>query len=74
MNMTGGKSMTLGTNDQRLSEERCKEIFLALVKAQDQHVSVGDSRQWAEAHFGVSESQLREIEREGMRNQWPPLD
>jgi hypothetical protein len=68
------ESMTPGTDEQQPSEERRKEIFLALVNAQDQHVSVTDSRRWIEERFSVSESQLREIEREGMRNQWPPLD
>jgi hypothetical protein len=66
--------MNAGPNDQQTSEDRRKEIFLALVNAQDQHVSVADSRRWIEERFGVSESQVREIEREGMRNQWPPLD
>ncbi len=66
--------MAPDTNDQQLTEVRRKEIFLALVEAQDQHVSVADSRQRIEQQFGVSESQVREIEREGMHKQWPPLD
>jgi Mg2+/Co2+ transporter CorC len=66
--------MLPGTNDQQLTEERRKEIFLALVNAQDQQLSVADSRRQIEGQFGVSESQVRQIEREGMQNQWPPLN
>ncbi len=58
---------------EELSESRRKEIFQALVEAQDQAMSVAQSRQVIEERFGVSDAQLREIEREGLDNQWPPL-
>jgi hypothetical protein len=58
---------------EELTESRRKEIFQALVEAQDQAMSVAQSRQLIEERFGVSDAQLREIEREGLDNQWPPL-
>jgi len=64
--------MTQDTIDQQLAEDR-KEIFLAIVEAQDQEMDVARSRKLAVDRFGVSESQVRRIEREGMDRQWPPL-
>jgi hypothetical protein len=60
-------------SEEELPEERRKEIFRALVDAQDQHLTVAQSRALIAQRFGVSESQLREIEREGLEGQWPPL-
>jgi hypothetical protein len=57
----------------QLSEDRRKEIFLALVDTQDQEVGVARSRRVVAERFGVSESEVREIEREGLDRQWPPL-
>jgi hypothetical protein len=65
--------MTEDTSDQQLSETRRKEIFLALVDAQDHDIGVAHSRRLMVERFGVSDSQVREIEREGIDNQWPPL-
>ena len=56
-----------------LSEARRKEIFQALVEAQDQAMSVSQSRHVIAERFGVTDAQLRDIEREGLDNQWPPL-
>ena len=58
---------------QGLSEERRKEIFLALVEAQDSVMTVAQSRMAMAERFGVTESQVRQIEREGLDNAWPPL-
>jgi hypothetical protein len=58
---------------QPLSEEQRKEIFLALVDAQDHAMDVAQSRRLVEQRFGVNESQVRYIEREGLDCQWPPL-
>lgn len=57
----------------RLSEDRRKEIFLMLVSAQDKEMDVAASRKFVVEHFGISDSQVRQIEREGMDCQWPPL-
>ena len=58
---------------EELTEERRKEIFHAIVDAQDHEMDVAQSRKMAIERFGVTESQIRQIEREGMDNQWPPL-
>jgi hypothetical protein len=65
--------MTPGTDDRQVTEDRRKEIFLALVDAQDHDMDVAQSRRLMAERFGVSDSQVRQIEREGMENQWPPL-
>jgi hypothetical protein len=54
-------------------EAQRKEIFLALVEAQDQDVGVARSRKLIADRFGVSESQVKEIEQEGLDREWPPL-
>jgi hypothetical protein len=59
--------------EKSLSEPSRKEIFLALVDAQDQELSVAESRKVIAQRFGVSEQQIRQIEREGLDNGWPPL-
>jgi hypothetical protein len=56
-----------------LSEERRKEIFAALVGAQDRGVPVAQSRREVADRFGVTPDQVAEIERDGMDNEWPPL-
>ena len=66
--------MTPGTHDPQLTEDRRKEIFFALVDAQDHEMDVAQSRRLMAQRFGVSEGQVRRIEREGMDNQWPPLE
>jgi hypothetical protein len=50
-----------------------QEIFLALVTAQDQGMSVSDSRRSIAKRFGITEKDMLAIEREGMDNNWPPL-
>ena len=65
--------MAQDPGNEQLSEERRKEIFLALVDAQDQKMDVGQSRKLMIERFGVSERQVRQIERERLERQWPPL-
>jgi hypothetical protein len=60
-------------SEAQLPEDRRKEIFLALVEAQDQNLTVAQSRALIAQRFGLSESQVRDIEREGLDGQWPPL-
>jgi hypothetical protein len=59
---------------QELSEEKRKEVFLALVNAQDGQVSVAQSRLSVAGQFSLSDRQIRQIEREGLDKQWPPLE
>jgi hypothetical protein len=56
-----------------LSEERRREIFAALVAAQDRGVPVAESRREVAEQFSVTADAMSQIEREGMDNQWPPL-
>jgi hypothetical protein len=54
-------------------EDRRREIFAALVDAQDRGLSVHASKQDVLAQFGVTWNMVEQIEREGMDNEWPPL-
>ena len=65
--------MTQDNGSEQISEDRRKELFLALVDAQDHEMSVAESRTLMAQRFGVGESQVRQIEREGMELEWPPL-
>jgi len=65
--------MTLDHGEEQLAEDRRREIFLALVDAQDHEIGVIQSRKLIGSRFGISEGQVRQIEREGLDRQWPPL-
>jgi hypothetical protein len=56
-----------------LSEDQRKDVFLALVEAQDNEVEVAQSRKLVAQRFEISENQVRQIEREGLDRGWPPL-
>ena len=56
-----------------LPEDRRREIFAALVDAQQRGLSVDASKQDVLARFGVTWNKVERIEREGMDNEWPPL-
>ena len=53
--------------------EQRKVIFKALVEAQDGGQGVTASRTSVAQQFSVTEDQVKQIEREGSDNQWPPL-
>lgn len=57
----------------RISEERRRRIFAALVKAQDDRVGVFRSRVQVAARFGITRCQVERIEEEGLKHEWPPL-
>jgi hypothetical protein len=59
--------------EEPLSEPRRREIFEALVDAQDHDMTVAQSRKLIRERFSVTESQLRQIEEEGLDREWPPL-
>ena len=65
--------MAIGNGEEQIAEDRRKEIFLALVDAQDHELDVSQSRKLIATRFGVTEGQIRRIEREGLDRQWPPL-
>jgi hypothetical protein len=51
-----------------------REIFRALVEAQDRRMSVALSREKVAKKFRLSPDALRRIEEEGLALKWPPLD
>jgi hypothetical protein len=55
------------------SESRRKEVFLALVTAQDAETPVAQSRKEIALRFGITETEVVRIEREGLDGNWPPL-
>jgi hypothetical protein len=57
----------------RLAESQRKEVFLALVEAQDNAMTVVASRKTVAERFGVSARQVKCIEQEGLDKEWPPL-
>jgi hypothetical protein len=65
--------MALHHAEKALSQAERMEVFLALVEAQDEAMSVARSREVVAKRFGVSERQVRRIEREGLDGDWPPL-
>jgi hypothetical protein len=58
---------------KRLSVEERREIFQALVTAQDEVHDVPQSRRLITEKFGITEAQLKKIEEEGIEREWPPL-
>jgi hypothetical protein len=56
-----------------LSEADRKEIFSALVAAQDRNLTVPESRKRVCRQYGISDVQVRQIERQGLDQSWPPL-
>ncbi len=57
----------------RLAELQRKEVFLALVEAQDNALTVAASRKAVAERLGVSEGPLKGIEQEGLDKACPPL-
>jgi hypothetical protein len=58
---------------KRLTLQQRQEIFHTLVLTQDVVPNVPRSRQIVSEKFDITEAQLREIEDEGIDNEWPPL-
>jgi hypothetical protein len=65
--------VTRQTEDNLPLEQR-QAIFLALVESQDGGMNVATSRTEIARRFSVTENQVKDIEREGLSNQWPPLE
>ena len=53
--------------------EQRQLIFKALIESQDGGMSVPQSRTDVSRTFGITVDQVKEIEREGLEEQWPPL-
>jgi len=60
---------------KRLTTQQRKEIFLSLVETQDalNPPNVRHSYEVVTEKFDISEDQLKQIEEEGLDNEWPPL-
>jgi len=56
-----------------LTESHRQVVFAALVEAQDQGLSVTESRSATAARFDLSVQDVVLIEREGLNAGWPPL-
>ena len=57
-----------------LKEEHRRDVFRALVEAEDfQDMPRPQAHRLIARRFGLSETQVRQIEREGMERLWPPL-
>jgi hypothetical protein len=65
--------MHLMDSETNAPEERRREIFRALVEAQDHAMSVAESRKVVAKRFGIDERQMSRVEREGLDAEWPPL-
>ena len=60
---------------KRLTLQQRREIFASLVAAQDLGtMSVSASRKQVMDQFEITDSQLRQIEEEGLDKEWPPLN
>jgi hypothetical protein len=59
--------------DGNVTLEQRQAVFRAVVEAQDRGDSVAASRAEVARRFSLTEEQVKEIEREGLANGWPPL-
>jgi hypothetical protein len=60
---------------KRLTIQQRKDIFSALVAAQDTGLmTIRQSVEKIAKDFEITEAQLRQIEEEGVEKEWPPLD
>lgn len=59
---------------KRLTLQQRRDIFRDLVATQDLGMAVRQSYQVISERFEITESQLRQIEEEGLDKEWPPLN
>jgi hypothetical protein len=59
---------------RRLTKQQKRDIFRDLVSIQDLGNPVRRSRELVMEKFEISDNQLKEIEDEGLDEQWPPLN
>ena len=50
-----------------------RAVFRALVELQDAGTAVAESRRAVAERFDLTEEAIKEIERAGVANDWPPL-
>jgi hypothetical protein len=56
-----------------IGEEGRRAVFRLLVLGQDMGMTVAESRQMCCDRFSITEEEVRQIEREGVKDTWPPL-
>jgi hypothetical protein len=56
-----------------LAEEQRREMFAALVVAQDKKMGVKESREAIAGQYGVDVKTVCKVEDEGVENNWPPF-
>jgi hypothetical protein len=61
------------SEEKTVPEPLRRKIFELLVVAQDLEMTVAQSHEMIAARYGLSESQIQQIEREGLAGNWPPL-
>ena len=59
---------------KRLTVTQRREIFQTLVATQDEGMKVSQSFEHVSKQYEISDSQIRQIQEEGIEKQWPPLD
>jgi hypothetical protein len=60
---------------KRLTIQQKREIFHALVDAQDAGLmSIAETKEHVSKQFDITDSQLTQIIDEGIEKEWPPLD
>jgi hypothetical protein len=65
--------MSHETSEKAVPIDSRQAIFKALVESQDEGMSVGESRAAIALQFSVTTEEVKDIEKEGLANQWPPL-
>jgi hypothetical protein len=63
----------MSDHDAVLPEPERRKLFAALVAAQDEGLSVRDSRAQMARRFEVAEEFVVQVEDEGLASRWPPL-
>jgi hypothetical protein len=63
----------MSDEDVGLTGEQRRAAFAALVAAQDEGLSVWDSRELIARRFAIDVAAVREIEDEGLDGKWPPF-
>ena len=61
------------SDEVELTEPRRREVFAALVAAQDAGLGVKESREAVARQFGVDSETVAEVEDEGLEKAWPPF-
>ncbi len=73
MTRTNTEETPMAVETADLTETQRREMFAALVAAQDEGLGVKKSRQAVAARFGVDAETVAQVEDEWLDKEWPPL-